>query len=278
MTQSARSAQQAVTAADLSDYFRSLRLDRDVEESHKDEECLKAMTTQVGRGKPVDVSESPVLISRLEVGAGAGSARIEGLASPQQRLFLLPPQLPEFRNRNLLVIDLDETLVHSSSSPNSYHPQTDFVLPIDVDGRVCNIYVKTRPFVTEFLRCVGSLFEVVIFTASLEKYAAPLIQRLDPEGRYCHHQLYREHCTFSEGCYVKDLTLLGRPLSKVAIIDNSPAAYLYQPRNAIPCTTWFDDITDRELQQFLPFLQLLSAADDVYPILDAYHELLQKHA
>eukprot|EP00662_Eupelagonemidae_sp_cell21_P057346 gene57346-biopygen35636 len=47
------------------------------------------------------------------------------------------------------------------------------------------------------------------------------------------HRLYRHHCTVLNNKGVKDLSLLGRPLSKVCIVDNNPYAYRAQPRNSL---------------------------------------------
>ena len=69
-------------------------------------------------------------------------------------------------------------------------------------------------------------YELVVFTASLSKYAEPLVEQLDPEN-YCAYKLFREHCTFFSNAFVKDLTRLGRPMTDVIIVDNSPAAYLF---------------------------------------------------
>jgi len=57
---------------------------------------------------------------------------------------------------------------------------------------------------------------------------------------------------------VKDLQKLGRPLSDVIIIDNSPLSSLFQPENALPCTSWYEDKNDRELLYLLPILEKLS--------------------
>jgi TFIIF-interacting CTD phosphatase-like protein len=51
----------------------------------------------------------------------------------------------------------------------------------------------------------------VIFTASLSKYADPVIDLLD-KHRVCKHRLFREACTSHKGNYVKDLLRLGRPI------------------------------------------------------------------
>ena len=45
----------------------------------------------------------------------------------------------------------------------------DFIIPIDIDGTSRDVYVLKRPHVDEFMRRMGELFEVVVFTASLSK-------------------------------------------------------------------------------------------------------------
>ena len=67
--------------------------------------------------------------------------------------------------------------------------------------------------------------------------------------------------------YVKDLSELGRDLRDVLIIDNSPSADYFQPENALPITSWYDDKSDRCLYDYIPFLKALSTVDDVRPIL-----------
>jgi RNA polymerase II subunit A small phosphatase-like protein len=47
--------------------------------------------------------------------------------------------------------------------------------------------------------------------------------------------------------FVKDLSKLGRQMTDVIIVDNSPIAYMLQPENALPIISWYEDMTDREL-------------------------------
>ena len=53
---------------------------------------------------------------------------------------------------------------------------------------------------------------------------------------------------------MKDLSLLGRDLKDVIIIDNSPTSYFFHPENALGSKTWYDDDDDRELYDFIPLL------------------------
>mmetsp|Transcript_4948 Transcript_4948/g.9293 ORF Transcript_4948/g.9293 Transcript_4948/m.9293 type:complete len:286 (+) Transcript_4948:1533-2390(+) len=169
----------------------------------------------------------------------------------------LPPQAPEFTGKNTLVLDLDETLVHSSFIPTATY---DFIIPVNIEGTLNHAYVAKRPGVDEFLeKCLES-FEVVIFTASLKIYAEPLIERLIPGSNT--HKLYRPSCRFVNGIYVKDLSRLGRTLERTVIVDNSPSSYALQPQNAVAIKSWFCDPKDNDLEGTWKILeQLVEVAD-----------------
>ncbi|CAF1082345.1 unnamed protein product [Adineta ricciae] len=180
---------------------------------------------------------------------------------------LLPPLRDNERAKICLVIDLDETLVHSVFRPV---PNADFIVPVEIDGQVHQIYVTKRPHVDEFLRRVGELYECILFTASLAKYADPVSDLLDP-NRIFHARLFRESCTYYNGNYIKDLSRLGRDIRKVIIIDNSPLSYLFHQDNAVPVSSWFDDIRDTELLTLIPIFERLANVDDVIPALQEIH-------
>jgi len=109
-------------------------------------------------------------------------------------------------------------------------------------------------------------FEIVVFTASLAKYADPLLDVLDKD-HVVQFRLFREACVQHYGNYVKDLTHLGRVLESSIIVDNSPFSYMFQPDNAIPIATWFHDKNDRQLYDLLPFLDTLAQEADVVSVL-----------
>ncbi|XP_071603814.1 carboxy-terminal domain RNA polymerase II polypeptide A small phosphatase 1 isoform X2 [Heliangelus exortis] len=176
---------------------------------------------------------------------------------------LLPEIKPQDASKLCVVIDLDETLVHSSFKPVN---NADFIIPVEIDGIMHQVYVLKRPHVDEFLQRMGELFECVLFTASLAKYADPVADLLDKWGAF-RARLFRESCVFHRGNYVKDLSRLGRDLHRIIIVDNSPASYIFHPDNAVPVASWFDNMADTELLDLLPFFERLSKVEDVYAVL-----------
>ena len=177
--------------------------------------------------------------------------------SSELTTYLLPKQSS---NKKTLVLDLDETLVHSQFQP--FDVPSDITLKIELENELHDIHVMVRPGVSEFLKNMGKIYEIVIFTASVSKYADPLLDIIDKE-KNCKFRLFREHCTPINTCYVKEIKKLGRELKNVIIVDNSPMSYALNPENGIPINTWFDDKSDRELYNISSILEFLSFVPDV---------------
>lgn len=198
----------------------------------------------------------------------------------------LPPELREKRGpRKTLVLDLDETLVHSTSQGSRTH---DHVVEVVLDGHLCIYFVHKRPYVDYFLEKVTQWFDVYIYTASLPEYADPVIDFLESHpARVLPRRLFRQHCSARDGGhYVKDLAIAQPDLARVAIIDNCPTSYLdhagilasffgdrsidyqtLQTENAIPIATWVRNPDDCELLNMLPFLEALQYVGDVRSVL-----------
>ena len=98
---------------------------------------------------------------------------------------LLPPKILE---KKTLVLDLDETLVHSGFIP--FDCPSDVIIKIELDNEIHDIHVLVRPGVKEFLEKMAKKFEIVIFTASLSKYADPLLDIIDKQC-ICTYRLFR---------------------------------------------------------------------------------------
>jgi len=79
------------------------------------------------------------------------------------------------------------------------------------------------------------------------------------------HRLYRQNCEEVDGVYVKDLSNIGRDLSRTIIVDNIRDNFERQKDNGIEILTWIDNSEDRELSKLAVFLTQVakSGVDDV---------------
>ena len=93
---------------------------------------------------------------------------------------------------------------------------------------------------------MAKYYELVIFTAGLKEYADWILDDFD-KSNHIRFRLYRNSCKFRRGVYVKDLSRLGRDLSKTIIIDNIAENYEVQVNNGINILSWFHSMSDTEL-------------------------------
>ena len=84
---------------------------------------------------------------------------------------------------------------------------------------------------------------------------------MDPSG-ICTMRLFREHCTYINGVYTKDMSKIGRDMKDAMILDNSPSAYMLQPECAVPIISWYDNPNDRQLFDLIPMFIQLSKIHD----------------
>lgn len=188
----------------------------------------------------------------------------ECVAQPRTE-FLLPRRSRRSAPLKTLVLDLDETLVHSTLDGSCSPP--DFIFHVEVGGTRHEVAVRQRPHLATFLQGVSALYEVVVFTASQAVYAEQLLDLVDPHRTFIRHRIFRDACVEWEGNYLKDLTILGRDLAHTLIVDNSPQAFGFQLDNGIPIESWYDDDEDEELLKLLPFLEAAAQAPDVRPLI-----------
>ncbi|KAH8300185.1 hypothetical protein KR044_011208, partial [Drosophila immigrans] len=182
--------------------------------------------------------------------------------------------------RKTLILDLDETLVHScyvdpetqvvvgcNFVPPTAKPDYEMNIQILADLHPVMFQVYKRPHVDYFLDFVAKWYDLVIYTASLEAYASLVIDKLDAGRGILQRRYYRQHCISSTNLISKNLNVVNRDLSKVFIIDNSPGAYRDFPQNALPIKSYIYDPDDEELLNLLPFLDALRFTNDVRSVL-----------
>jgi CTD small phosphatase-like protein 2 len=142
-----------------------------------------------------------------------------------------------------LVLDLDETLIHFKPNPNN-----------DSNGKI-----MIRPHLYEFLKNIKKYYEIIVFTAATKEYADPIIDAIEKEEKYFDYRLYRNHTNVLENDFVKDISLIGRDLDKIVIVDNMKQNYKLQPNNGITIRPfWGKDVNDTALSDLLWVLQKIA--------------------
>ena len=102
----------------------------------------------------------------------------------------------------------------------------------------------------KFIKILSTYCEICIFTASTKYYADTVINGLGNHN-LIDYRLYRQHTNINNGVNIKDLSKLGRDLSKIIIIDNIEDNYQLQPNNGINISDFEGDENDNELEYLL---------------------------
>ncbi|KAL7586275.1 hypothetical protein Lser_V15G36651 [Lactuca serriola] len=197
-----------------------------------------------------------------------------------------------------VVLDLDETLVcayETSSLPAIVRNQAIDAglnwfelecLSLDKESegkpKINYVIVFERPGLHGFLTQLSLFADLILFTAGLEGYAKPLVDRIDAENRFS-RRLYRPSTSSTEYReHVKDLSCISRNFCRIVIVDNNPFSFLLQPVNGIPCMPFSvgQPHDNQLLDVILPLLKQLSEQGDVRPLLyEKFHmpEWFHKH-
>ncbi|WCJ19884.1 hypothetical protein M5689_002154 [Euphorbia peplus] len=197
-----------------------------------------------------------------------------------------PPVLVDEPVKKLtVVLDLDETLIcayETSSLPNILRTQATqaglkwFELECVSSDKECEgkpkinyVTVFERPGLAEFLKQLSEFADLVLFTAGLEGYAKPLVDRIDTANLFS-YRLYRPSTISTQYReHVKDLSGLSNDPTRIVIVDNNPFSFLLQPLNGIPCIPFSagQPHDTQLLDVLLPLLKHLSKQRDVRPVL-----------
>ncbi|KAJ9468316.1 CTD small phosphatase-like protein 2 [Diplonema papillatum] len=128
---------------------------------------------------------------------------------------MLPPQLKEDAGKLTVVLDLDETLIYAREGP-----------------------LYSRPGVQELLNLLEKRCEAIVWTAGVRAYAQAVIKNID-QNNVIRHCVYRHKRWFTGVAgYSKDLTLLGRDMNKLVILENTPDCVRGNEGNGIVVTDY----------------------------------------
>jgi RNA polymerase II subunit A small phosphatase-like protein len=161
----------------------------------------------------------------------------------------------------LLILDLDETLIHSeyNSEPDWY----DFSFSKDSYGQTEFFYTQKRPFLKEFLNVVKVNFNLAIWTAASHEYAQEIIKEIGLKEEDLVFFYHKEMCTLrydydQQNYYgVKKLEKIKSfcPLERVLIVDDIVETAQFNYGNLINIKPFNGNRNDIELLKLVSYLE-----------------------
>lgn len=188
----------------------------------------------------------------------------------------LPPLSHESKQKYkyTIVIDIDETLGHfiQNEIKTKYFMNYGYIIDDNTNKILFKLNNKdkikvgmflVRPYAKYFLEKLNNLFfEIVIFSAGTKEYCDKVLDILDINNNIIKYRLYRTHLSLRNiNNDVKDLSLLGRDLSKVIMIDNFSENYKLQQDNGLPINSWVGDANDTSLRDLIPIMEYIVEND-----------------
>jgi CTD small phosphatase-like protein 2 len=176
------------------------------------------------------------------------------------------------QNKKLLILDLDETLVHSDLDflLKEKNVKYDTILHFDSEEeKNIPLPLMIRPGLYKFLDYASENFDLVVFTASDQDYADTIINYIEKDKKYFKMRLYRNNCIFIEpGLYIKDLRIFNswKNMENIIIVDNSLFSFANQLNNGILITSFFDDKKDTFLYNVKDYLEYIKNEKDIREI------------
>jgi RNA polymerase II subunit A small phosphatase-like protein len=164
----------------------------------------------------------------------------------------------------LLILDIDETLIHTDSVPLEYEKQLDFDFKFKGNSSKSLYYTKKRPYLDEFLNYAFENFDVAIWTAAGDEYAEEILKGIRLDKSKLKFFYTQENCTLKfsydyQNYYgVKNLQKLskkGYDLNKVLIVDDIAGTAVNNYGNLIQIKEFTDDSDDTELLKLISYLE-----------------------
>ncbi len=167
--------------------------------------------------------------------------------------------------KSLIILDLDETLIHTESVPLEYEMHYDFDFKFKGNGKSF-YYTKKRPYLEQFLNYVLDNFEVAVWTAAGEEYAVEILKGINLDKSKLKFFYTQDNCTiklsydYSDYYGVKNLNKLkkkGYDLDKVLIVDDKSETAVNNYGNLIQIKPFTDDLNDTELLKLISYLETI---------------------
>lgn len=169
---------------------------------------------------PIEVATTSTPIGSSQTAESLANSDGVNIVSPTNKAAPPPPPPLAPRAAVTVVFDLDETLC------NNRRPGKALLRPHCMELLHHLNALRNDPTVNCYV-------EIILWTASMECVARPVVERLDPTGNLFQHLIYRDRRWYKETGYTKDLKKLGREMHHTVIIENSPASVHLNRKHSI---------------------------------------------
>lgn len=165
----------------------------------------------------------------------------------------------------LLILDLDETLIHA----------TENKLATKEDFQFDKYFVYERPYLRQFLIDISAHFKLGIWSTGDDAYVNEIVQHIKPDGVDLVMVWGRSKCslkrdyTFDNYYYEKRLSKLkkkGFSLEQIIIVDDTPEKSGNNYGNAVYIKEYLGDTSDEELKYLYHYLLTLKDVENVRTI------------
>ena len=165
----------------------------------------------------------------------------------------------------LLILDLDETLIHATEEPLTR--QADFKTEL--------YSVYKRPFVDRFLEFCFQNFKVGVWTTAGKEFAEEVVQNIFTSDYTLEFLWSYQRCTrvfdseTLEVYYIKNLKKLKRKgylLEEIIMVDDTPRKLERNYGNLVRVTEWLGEQNDRELLLLIQYLDYLKDLENIRKI------------
>lgn len=174
--------------------------------------------------------------------------------------------------KTLLILDLDETLIHASAT--KVREEANF--------QVFHYFVYKRPGLADFLSTCAQHFKLAIWSSASDDYVQAVARQILPPGITLAFVWGRSRCTpfttpqideygyynldgtssYEYAKRLKKVRRRGFSLSQTLIGDDTPAKVQQNYGNAIYIKPYLGEMADEELDYLLAYLLTLKQQDD----------------
>ncbi len=176
-------------------------------------------------------------------------------------------------NKKLLILDLDETLIHASTITPKNGNKHDFMFE--------RYYVYKRPFLKQFLEYCLINFQVAVWSSASEEYVEHVVREIFPDTGKLLFIWGRKKCTtrisekdryssyFSGPVQLKNLRKVkrkGYDLKNVIVIDNTLICHQKNYGNVIHIENFEGNPEDYELIYMMKYLEEIKEEPNIRSI------------